>query len=64
MASALTAPTVKYVAAARKSDNVIVASFTESEEPGVNFDERVSAILERGKWASVKKQLTIKVRGA
>lgn len=61
MAAAADGRVVKYVAIARLSDNVIVLSHTEHPE-ATNFDDRVSAVLEHGKWASVKSHLLIRVR--
>jgi hypothetical protein len=61
MAAASDSRVVKYAAIARLSDNVIVLSHTEHPE-ATNFDDRVTAVLEHGKWASVKSHLLIRVR--
>lgn len=52
---------VKYIAVARLSDHVIACSHVQQADPTVNYDERVEAVLKRGKWGSVSSHLLIHV---
>jgi len=52
---------VRYVAIARLSDKVVTCSHA-ADSNGAGFDARVQAVLEHGKWGSVKSHLLIRVR--
>lgn len=55
---------VKYIAVARLSDHVIACSHVQQADPTVNYDDRVEAVLKRGKWGSVSSHLLIHVSRA
>ena len=52
---------VRYVAIARLSDKVVTCSHAVGSDRQ-SFDTRVQAVLEHGKWGSVKDHLLIRVR--
>jgi hypothetical protein len=62
MAAATSERIVKFLAIARLTDKAIICSHTVAEEPGVDFASRLAAIIEHGKWSSVKSHLLIRVR--